>query len=121
MTTLVSVWKDVGTQIDIDADAPEHSIAKLLAVQPDSDGSNKWADDNRYLESWTITGTCSCASKENLVATIKIVMGATYPKLRVYDKSAGPNYNDYSPVQLIKEQDTRLGDDLYRVSLTFQR
>jgi hypothetical protein len=111
----------VATTTDIDATNIQHSIKKDVTRHPDADGVNRWQEDNRYVESWTITGTTTLVGKETLVATAKLVTGATYPLLRVYDKSANPFYTDYSPVRILSVQDVRLNDDEYQVTVTASR
>jgi hypothetical protein len=121
MTSLVTIYQTAVVTVDIDADAIHHSIKKDVKAHADSDGVNRWQEDNRYIESWNISGTVTLAAKEILTATAKIVTGATYPKLRVYDASAGPNYTDYSPVRLLSVEDARVNDDEYRVTVTASR
>jgi hypothetical protein len=121
MTSLVTIWGSAAIQIDIDASSITHTIAKNVTVHNDSDGVNRWQEDNRYVESWSITGTVSLADKEDLTATAKLVTGAVYPKLRVYDQTANPFYTDYSPVRLISAEDHRLNDDEYQVTVRLSR
>jgi len=121
MASLVSIWKDAGTQIDIDAASITHTITKQNTPHYDSDGVIRWQTDNRYIESWTITGTVTLADKEDLVACAKIVTGVTYPKLRVYDQTANPFYTDYAAVQILLAEDHRTADDEYQVTVKAAR
>jgi len=123
MTSLVTLWGSAAIQIDIDATSITHTIAKNVTPHQDSDGVNRWQEDNRYVESWIITGTVSLADKEDLTATAKLVTDTVnnYPKLRVYDKSTNPYYTDYAPVRLISAEDHRLNDDEYQVTVRLSR
>jgi hypothetical protein len=122
MATIVTVYKDAATTVAINVEGLQYDCAKDLQRNPDSDGTNRWTDDNRYVQTWTVTGTISSvADLETLKSTIQIVMGATYPKIRVYDKSAADYYNDYSPVQFTRLTVQRVTDADYRVTCTFQK
>jgi hypothetical protein len=121
MATLVTLWADAGTQIDINATSITHTITKDVTPYHDSDGVNRWREDNRYVESWTISGTVTLADKEDLTACAKIVTGGTYPKLRVYDKTAADYYTDYSPVRILMTEDHRVADDEYQVTVKAAR
>jgi len=121
MVSLVTVYQAVATTTDIDATSITHAISKDVTRHADADGVNRWQEDNRYIESWTITGTTTLVGKETLVATAKLVTGAVYPLLRVYDKSANPFYTDYSPVRILLVEDHRLNDDEYQVTVKASR
>lgn len=120
MAKHVKVHKDVATSIEITTETLNHSINKDLMRFSDSDGSNSWGDDNRYLQSVTVTGTVSRAGMETLISAATIVMGATYPKIDVYNKSAAPNYNTYSPVQFESLSCDMITDDEWRVTCVFK-
>jgi len=122
MATHLKVMYDAGgtKDVEIDVEVLTYDLVKDLVRYPDSDGTNNWADDNRYMEQYTVTGTVSLTELEYLKETAQIVMGATYPKIRVYDKSAAPNYNDYSPVQFRSLNAVMVSDSLWRVTCVFQ-
>ena len=120
MATVATIWKDAGTQADIRVTECVYALTKQLKPYQDSDGTNRWADDNRYVQQYQISGTVTKADEEDLRAAAKIVMGSTYPKLRVYDKNAADYYNDYSPVQITQLQTSRITHDEWGVVLTCQ-
>ena len=121
MATHCKVFYDAGgtKDVEIDVESVSYVCAKDLTRFPDSDGSNSWADDNRYLEQYTVTGTVSTTELEYLKETAQIVMGSTYPKIRIYDKSAADYYNDYSPVQFTSLEANMVTDSVWRVTCTF--
>ena len=123
MATHCKVFYDAGgtKDVEIDVETLSYALVKDLTRYPDSDGTNNWADDNRYLESYTVTGTVDTKEKlENLKSTAQIVMGATYPKIRIYDKHAADYYNDYSPVQFASLEAVMTTDTQWRVTCTFK-
>jgi hypothetical protein len=108
--------------VNINVEGLQYNCTKDLQRNADSDGANRWADDNRYVQTWTVTGTISTVTDlETLKTTVQMVMGAVYPLIRVYDKSANPFYNDYSPVQFTQFSAQRLTDSDYRVTCVFQK
>lgn len=122
MATHCKVFYDVGgtKDVEIDVESLSYKQVKDLTRYADSDGTNNWADDNRYIQQYTVSGTVSRAELEFLKETAQIVMGATYPKIRIYDKSTADYYNEYSPVQFISLEANMVTDDLWRVTCTFQ-
>lgn len=120
MATVATIWKDAGTQADIRSAEVTYTLTKTLKAFLDSDGTVNWADDNRYVQQYVIQGTVTKADEEDLRAAAKIVMGATYPKLRVYDLNAAPKYTDYSPVQVTSVSTTRITHDEWSVTVTCQ-
>ena len=122
MATHLKTFYDAGgtKDVEIDVEVLTYDCVKDLVRYADSDGSNSWQDDNRYVEQYTVTGTVSTTELEYLKETAQIVMGATYPKIRVYDKSAADYYNDYSPVQFTQLEANMVTDSLWRVTCTFQ-
>jgi hypothetical protein len=123
MATHVKVFYDAGGTKDVEivVETLAYGMVKDLTRYPDSDGSNSWGDDNRYLQQYTVTGTVDTKAKlEYLKETAQIVMGATYPKIRVYDKHAADYYNDYSPVQFTSLEAVMVTDTMWRVTCTFK-
>lgn len=94
--------------------------SKQLTPYYDSDGAVSWADDNRYIEEYQVVGIVSLADLEDLKLAHHMVMGATYVRITVYDKSASPYYNTYSPVQFPTLQVQRVTDDEWRVTCVFR-
>ena len=121
MATHCKVFYDAGgtKDVEIDVESLTFKQTKDLTRYPDSDGANSWADDNRYMQTYTVTGTVSTTELEHLKSTAQIVMGSTYPKIRVYDKSAADYYNEYSPVQFASLEANMATDSLWRVTCTF--
>lgn len=120
MATHFTVHKDGSTSVAISVESMQYSIIKQLTPFYDSDGTVNWADDNRYHQEYTVTGVVSLADAENLRATAKIVTGATYPRIVVYDKSAADYYNTYDAVNFLSYVEERVTDAERRVTCTFQ-
>ena len=104
---------------EITVEALNHSIVKDLTRYADSDGSNTYADDNRYVQTINVTGTVDRVAMEYLVSTATMTIGATYPQIVVYNKSAADYYNTYSGVAVSNIKFDMIDDDLWRVSATF--
>lgn len=119
MATHVIVYKAVATTVNIDMESLTYKQTKDFTRYADSDGTNKFSDDNRYVQSYTVTGTVSVAGLETLKETAQLVNDGTYPKIRVYDKSAADYYNDYTNVRFVSLEAHHITDALWRVTCTF--
>lgn len=120
MAKHVKVHKDVATSVEISVESLEGGVFKQLEKHFDSDGTVNWTDDNRYFRGYQVTGLVSLSELETLITCSTMVMGATYPKIDVYDKSAAPLYNTYSPVQILTLRWSRVTDEEWRVTVAFE-
>lgn len=120
MATHVIVYKAAATTVNINVETLTFNCTKDQTRYPDSDGTNNWADDNRYVDSYTVIGTVSIADLETLKLAVHLENDGTYPKIRVYDKSAADYYNDYANVRFNSLQAVMVTDGKWRVTCTFQ-
>jgi hypothetical protein len=120
MATHVKVLKAADGGTEIPTESLTHSIAKDLHRFADSDGANNWGDDNRYLQTVKVSGTVTRTGMEYLISTATMAIGATYPQIVVYNKSAADYYNTYSGVAFESLDCTMITDDEWGVSCVFK-
>lgn len=78
----------------------KYQCNRQLEIIPGNQGSNKYADDERYSERWTLSVMIDRATDEALRTYVKAAFVAT-TKLRIYFKAGGADFTDYSPVKIL--------------------
>jgi hypothetical protein len=85
----------VSTTLDLRTSSVESDILKDVHENLDDGNVIKVVDSNRSRRVWTITAILTRSELETLIPKIRSQTTTDYPKLRVYDKSTTPFYNDY--------------------------
>jgi hypothetical protein len=95
LTQETSLILDGSTTLELKTASVESEIIKEVHEDLDDGNIVKIVDSNRSKRVWAITAILTNSELETLIPKIRSQTTADYPKLRVYDKSTTPFYNDY--------------------------
>lgn len=111
MTTQVcTLFLAAGVSIDLKTEVVNITWDKDVQVVKDDGNVIRVADSNRCQRVWTIICSLSKAEKDILDSYIRTATTSDYPKLRVFDTAAGPNYYSDYKVYFEKPGAKLLGD-----------
>lgn len=118
MTSKVIYYKDAATSVSLTVTEYTHTIERSIQVTPGNAGANTYQDSVRYVQRWQVTAVVNRVDAEKLRDYADETFDAN-TKLRVYDNSANPFYNDYTGVKLTALQLVDLGGmERFRATLT---
>jgi hypothetical protein len=116
-TQLCTLFLAADVQIDLKTDTVSISWDKDVQSVKDDGNVIRVVDSNRCQRIWTFSCYLTKAEKDVLEPYIRSAITGSYPKLRIFDTAASPNYYSEYLVYFIKPTATLSGDRL-RFTLT---